>query len=450
MPGSALRQSPNSTTPLWVRPGMSSASDTRKVGSIYVQVLGGGTWDLGAPGLVISCQRNDVCNYLINCGEGTQRFCFEHKLRITGKLRRVLLTRLTWDAVGGLPGMLLTMSDAGHAGSLKVHGPRHTAQLVESFAGVVRRDSLPSPTDEVRDCEAMWLDESGISAVPLLLDPSASHHATEECEAATESVGEAPPVGRACVDHVADKECLAGSAVAASTPERAAKRARLMEGHTDIHLGSPNAKPSLEQAFPAAKAVGTAAQENGAHPAASLSEGVDGHTPPGWHTDISESNDPVTEQYAGLQPGQGGGAAGAQALCWLLCMPPIPPKFSPEAAFALGVPRGPLYGQLRGGKPVLLPSGDEVRPEQVLSGGGRGEIVLLIDCRVEEHVQLLRRHPLIQRHGVGGEGQTVDVVIHMTPPPLCHSAGYAEWSRSLPASTAQCFVDLTPQVNSVA
>eukprot|EP00966_Prymnesium_polylepis_P313906 7253844-Prymnesium_polylepis.1 len=76
----------------------SPSHDTRKVGSLYVQVLAAGTWDTPAPGLLLFCERNEACAYLINCTEGTQRFCFEHKLRLAGKLRRVLLTRLTWDA----------------------------------------------------------------------------------------------------------------------------------------------------------------------------------------------------------------------------------------------------------------------------------------------------------------------------------------------------------------
>ena len=115
----------------------SPSQDTRKVGSLYVQVLSGGTWDVPAPGLLLFCERDGACSYLFNCAEGTQRFCSEHKLRLAGKLRRVFLTRLTWDTVGGLPGLLLTMRDAGHRG-LQVHGQRLTSQLLGSLHSGVR------------------------------------------------------------------------------------------------------------------------------------------------------------------------------------------------------------------------------------------------------------------------------------------------------------------------
>lgn len=43
--------------------------------------------------------------YLFNAGEGFQRFCLEHKVRMS-RLSSCLLTRLTPDASGGLPGKL--------------------------------------------------------------------------------------------------------------------------------------------------------------------------------------------------------------------------------------------------------------------------------------------------------------------------------------------------------
>jgi ribonuclease Z len=43
-----------------------------------------------------------------------------------------------------------------------------------------------------------------------------------------------------------------------------------------------------------------------------------------------------------------------------------PGVFDPEAAEALGVPRGPMWSTLQSGVPVRLASGAEVRPEQVM------------------------------------------------------------------------------------
>jgi len=50
----------------------------------------------------ISCA---ICRYLFNAGEGFQRFCVEHKVKMN-RVSSCLLTRLTGDASGGLPGRL--------------------------------------------------------------------------------------------------------------------------------------------------------------------------------------------------------------------------------------------------------------------------------------------------------------------------------------------------------
>jgi len=56
---------------------------------------------------------------------------------------------------------------------------------------------------------------------------------------------------------------------------------------------------------------------------------------------------------------------------------PRPGRFDVEAAEALGVPAGPLFGRLQAGEPVELPGGGEVRPEQVLGAPRPGRKVVL-------------------------------------------------------------------------
>ncbi|KAK6588200.1 hypothetical protein RS030_6901 [Cryptosporidium xiaoi] len=58
---------------------------------------------------------------LINAGENTQRYCFEHKVKLS-KLRLILLTDISIETVGGLPGLLLTLSGIG-VQRLRIIGP---------------------------------------------------------------------------------------------------------------------------------------------------------------------------------------------------------------------------------------------------------------------------------------------------------------------------------------
>jgi ribonuclease Z len=80
---------------------------------------------------------------------------------------------------------------------------------------------------------------------------------------------------------------------------------------------------------------------------------------------------------------------------------PRPGRFSVEAARALGVPSGPLFGALQRGETVTLSDGTEVRPEQVL-GPPRPGIVLAYctDTRpCDASVELARGADLLIHEG---------------------------------------------------
>ncbi len=65
------------------------------------------------------------------------------------------------------------------------------------------------------------------------------------------------------------------------------------------------------------------------------------------------------------------------AVGYVLDEPPRPGRFDVEAAKALGVPEGPLFGRLQRGEPVVLPSGRRVQPEEVLGPPRSGRRVAL-------------------------------------------------------------------------
>ena len=89
--------------------------------------------------------------------------------------------------------------------------------------------------------------------------------------------------------------------------------------------------------------------------------------------------------------------------------------------------------------------GSVVRPDEVLSGGGPGEVLLIADCQAAKQVALLQRHPKLLERTADGAVQPLSAVVHLSPPDVVASAEYARWCASLPASSKQYFVDLTPQ-----
>ena len=79
----------------------------------------------------------DERRYLVDCGEGMQRFCTEHKVRLA-KMNHIFLTGISSDEVSGLPGMLLTLADMGNK-QVHLFGPKNLAQVVHSFRFFVVR-----------------------------------------------------------------------------------------------------------------------------------------------------------------------------------------------------------------------------------------------------------------------------------------------------------------------
>ena len=79
----------------------------------YLQVLGlGNDTEDCSPSVLLFF---DHQRYLFNAGDGFQRFCVEHGVRMS-RLESVMLTRSATAALGGLSGMLLSMVQEGPGG----------------------------------------------------------------------------------------------------------------------------------------------------------------------------------------------------------------------------------------------------------------------------------------------------------------------------------------------
>lgn len=79
-------------------------------------------------------------SYVFNCGEGTQRLAQEHKYRLV-KLENVFITSANWDNLGGMPGMLLTIQNAG-VPKINIHGPKGTVQIFDAIKRFVSLHDL--------------------------------------------------------------------------------------------------------------------------------------------------------------------------------------------------------------------------------------------------------------------------------------------------------------------
>ncbi|CAM8983003.1 unnamed protein product [Rhodiola kirilowii] len=101
----------------------------------YLQILGTGmdTQDTSPSVLLFF----DKQRFIFNAGEGLQRFCTEHKIKLS-KIDHIFLSRVCSETAGGLPGLLLTLAGIGDDGlSVNVWGPSDLKYLVDAMKSFV-------------------------------------------------------------------------------------------------------------------------------------------------------------------------------------------------------------------------------------------------------------------------------------------------------------------------
>ncbi|CAA6666016.1 unnamed protein product [Spirodela intermedia] len=135
----------------------------------YAQILGTGmdTQDTSPSVLLFF----DKQRFIFNAGEGLQRFCTEHKIKLS-KIDHMFLTRVCSETAGGLPGLLLTLAGIGEEGmSVNIWGPSDFKYFVEAMrsfipnAAMVHTHSFGGTTDDNR------ADSSNSGAVRSLTNP---------------------------------------------------------------------------------------------------------------------------------------------------------------------------------------------------------------------------------------------------------------------------------------
>eukprot|EP01084_Bolivina_argentea_P249198 417062_1 len=90
-----------------------------------------------SPSVVLATEKE---RFLFNVGEGTQRLCCEHKMRLS-RAAHVLVTHLREETIAGLPGLLLTVADAGRK-NVTLHGPPGLSQFIHATRFFMRRPEL--------------------------------------------------------------------------------------------------------------------------------------------------------------------------------------------------------------------------------------------------------------------------------------------------------------------
>ncbi|KAF1859687.1 hypothetical protein Lal_00010271 [Lupinus albus] len=155
----------------------------------YVQILGTGmdTQDTSPSVLLFF----DKQRFIFNAGEGLQRFCTEHKIKLS-KIDHIFLSRVCSETAGGLPvvdtekslekliislqftGLLLTLAGMGDEGmSVNVWGPSDLKYLVDAMRSFIPNAAMvhtKSFGPDFSNDEATMLSQSKLSDPIVLID----------------------------------------------------------------------------------------------------------------------------------------------------------------------------------------------------------------------------------------------------------------------------------------
>jgi ribonuclease Z len=356
----------------------------------------------------------DGSKTVVNCGEGCQRSFLEYSQKMT-TVNRVCLTHLSHDSIGGLPGMILTSSDV-----------------------------TQSAIDNAKAALEAKLNSSNNSNPPnRKTNEKCQEEPKNECGAGLDVIG---PHGTQKFIHSLRHFM-----------KREKFELRVQEGEY-----SSNSDPlELQQVkHKKQKRKGKAGNEDETFRVRSLAfqkQSITHSKGCALETVTNAKKRPRVEP-----------TSSSECLSFIFTSPPILGKFLAGKATALGIPKGPLYGQLKSGKSVVFhdkSTGEEKRVEssEVVESGHPGVIVAVLYYPTHEVLRQLIDCPAINELRQPGtscsnnnnnnnnnnnhdgkqmqQQSRLEVVVHMTPRKIFMSESCIEWMQGFWSDVEHIFLE---------
>ncbi|KAI8807054.1 beta-lactamase-like protein, partial [Cladochytrium replicatum] len=352
----------------------------------YLQLIGTPSGDAAVGVMAVFEGRR----YLFNVGEGTQRLCIEQKVRLN-KLSHVFFTRINWDCVGGVAGMMLSLSDAGNK-SICLHGGRNLTHMLAAARHFVFKMLTQVDTNELNEANSQFCDDT-LSVEAVIVYPSSS----EGYDAAV------------------------SSAFGNKAPNGSAGRMQLEEA---LFLRSVprlyNLFPNKSDTFYCALAL----------PLAVLPVQENIYRARRNHNEVTRL--PSTKRDL--------------AVTSYICQgPTLKGKFFPHKAEPLEVNPGRDYGLLYNGTAIKTASGRVVLPHQVMGPDRPGSFFVIVDCPTEEYIYSLTKNDKFMPHYSWNTNNPIKVMVHLLGPRIELGNEYVNWMRAFGISTQHIIV--SPKYN---
>ncbi|KAI8388141.1 beta-lactamase-like protein [Radiomyces spectabilis] len=409
----------------------SSLYGQRRGMKAYIQVVGQASAE-GPPSLIV---HYDSQRYMFNCREGTQRLCVEEKVRLS-KLKNIFLTRLEWECVGGMIGMLLTLADAGTQ-NLHIHGGRNLTHLMVATRPFVYRTSMAVETHEFDGNPTSKFSDGNLTVTPVVILPtaasglpdqsprkrrrveSASEGSSSESGSDSESGRPDPFEHMSAEQQMAYRRDVLLQMFSNKGPENA-------PGHTIESPCTPRQHPlSKTSQISDAKIQLIAADGE------PLKAEVEEIAPV---PDRIQSQ-PNKRQTAYLKSPLPRTTPYPAAVSYICRGPELPGKFNKQAALDLGVKPGPDYGKLHKGIPVTLADGRVIKPEQVVSPAAPGHLFLVIDCPSVDYIESLTTSSMFKEYQTTDESSRPNLIIHLLGKQVLEDERYRAWMNKFSPKT---------------
>eukprot|EP00850_Spirogloea_muscicola_P006326 SM000030S11335 [mRNA] locus=s30:209714:214717:+ [translate_table: standard] len=379
----------------------------------------------------------DQRRFVFNAGEGLQRFCTEHKVRLS-RIDHVFLTRVCSETAGGLPGLLLTLANIDDVGrGVKLWGPSNLSYLLDAMrtfvpgAAMVHTQTFGEakpppgalagdgggrsggratllPPDVVDSPEELLHEDENVQISAVVLRPRLQANPRQPTGKLTPPIERAPPPpdsGRA-TQQVAD-------------------------------LGFGAAEPWL---------LGFPSEPDAAPAVSASSDGSEGNHKPSAKRARAAAQVRTTEQHAAA-------VRGGPSVVYICRMPELKGKFDPDKARALGLRPGAKYAQLQRGASVVSDDGTRtIHSSDVMGPSESGAVLLLVDCPTARHIPALVASSALEQlraakdevvagadhaeaQGIGsaavGNRQRATCVVHLGPQAVLDTMAYRQWMASL-------------------
>ncbi|KAI8576219.1 hypothetical protein K450DRAFT_214494 [Umbelopsis ramanniana AG] len=401
----------------------------------YLQVIGGVNKER-APSLIL---HYDNQRYMFNCGEGTQRLCVENKLKLA-KMKNIFLSRVDWDCVGGLPGMLLTLADGGIK-NISLHGPKNLTHFMVSTRHFVYRTSMSVETHEFQHDSDLFQDEN-LRVVPVIAYPTSYVPELEDKDSVLKN--QEPSQRKRALSKSGSSSDESDSDLQQLSPRAQQKyRKKVLTkmfvpsspGNND-HLRKKGAGYILQEQKQS-EDLANAANAKVYQPASDESQAIvqeigEDVQPPRKKPTVQQQQNANRTRYMNRRlPSTKPIPA---AISYICRGPEVKGKFNKAAAVALGIKPGPMYGKLHRGESITLDDGTVVTPDRVCDPPIPGHVFIVVDCPSPEYIRSLTSSSLFSEHQGAVNGSRLSVIVHMLGKDVLENQQYQEWMNTFPSN----------------